>query len=168
AVPRTVVGIQTRSRCRGLAERQRHPQPHPPNYSCQPAARPARRRHRWQWAQLGLTLRRTAVVSARPVEAAESLPWAGGRALRSQDRQRARPYGPAAAAHPRRRGDRVNRREVIGMAPIAADKIFIAQPFWIQRRISPDIAGWWDFFARRHARRLSMLERDALHSLNAS
>jgi len=54
------------------------------------------------------------------------------------------------------------------MAPIAADKIFIAQPFWIQRRISPDIAGWWDFFARRHARRLSMLERDALHSLNAS
>jgi hypothetical protein len=52
----TMAGVQTRSRCRGLAERQRHPQPHPPDHRCQPAARPARHRHRWRWALLGLTL----------------------------------------------------------------------------------------------------------------
>jgi hypothetical protein len=42
---------------------------HPPDHRCQPAARPASRRHRRQWALLGLTLSRTAFVCARPVKA---------------------------------------------------------------------------------------------------
>src|SRR5262249_51790412 len=56
AVPRAVAGIQTRRRCRGLAERRHQPQPHPADHPCQPAARPGRSRHRRQWALLGLKI----------------------------------------------------------------------------------------------------------------
>src|SRR5262249_28150994 len=41
------------------------PQPHPPNHCRQPTARPARRRHRRQWALLGLT--HTPLLRSTPV-----------------------------------------------------------------------------------------------------
>src|SRR4029453_1586994 len=48
------VGVHTRVRWGGRAGRRRQPQPRPPDHRRQPAARPARRRHRRQWALLGL------------------------------------------------------------------------------------------------------------------
>src|SRR5947207_12701483 len=58
-----VASVQTDCRRRGLAERWRPPQSHPTDHRRQPAARPARRRHRRQWPLLALALSRTALMN---------------------------------------------------------------------------------------------------------